>query len=613
MRSLTIDEITRLESQACEAEDWAAITVSDDFTPKGIYDVQFAGRVRLGSYEGTIDTGGARRPTGVRHASLRDTSVGDNCLISNVELISGYTIDDETAITSSGYITATEDATFGVGASLTVLSEGGHDNVTVYNGMSSQVAALQVMTADDPLTGRRLRDIVRRHANETRPDTARIGRRAKITNAREVTNTAVGDECEINGAAQVAECTLESGSSAAAALVGSGVIVENCIIEAGASVSSATRLRDCFVGEACRISDGFSAENSLFFANSQMYNGEACAAFCGPFSVSHHKASLLIGVETSFYNAGSATNYSNHTYKLGPIHHGLLQRGAKTASSTQILLPVKIGAFSLCMGKILTHPDTRALPFSYIISEGRETYIVPGRALTSVGTYRDWNKWPQRDHRPRAKRNSRINMDDLPPSIMASVIEGRDTLLRLREEQGADAEYYEYGGGRIRQSSLRKGLASYDLAIRLFLGSALSEGMTATPAGETGTGDWHDLGGMLIPDETLAGILADIASGTIGSLGELDRRLDRADADYNDCRRNFAHRLAERYYGLDALSDEDIARIQTDARQANDEYIAALREDVEREYALGDVSRQTVDAFLANLKKDKFLDNINRK
>ena len=116
--------------------------------------------------------------------------------------------------------------------------------------------------------------------------------------------------------------------------IGHDVICENSIVQPGASVVEGAKLSNCLVGEACHIGRGFSAESSLFFANSHMDNGEACAAVCGPFSASHHKASLLIGVEMSFYNAGSATNFSNHAYKMGPIHQGNLMRGAKTASTS---------------------------------------------------------------------------------------------------------------------------------------------------------------------------------------------------------------------------------------------------------------------------------------
>ena len=49
----------------------------------------------------------------------------------------------------------------------------------------------------------------------------------------------------------------------------------------------------------------------------------------------------------------------------------------------------------MCMGKILTHPNVEDLPFSYLFGMGDTTYIVPGRNLCTVGTYRDIHKWPK--------------------------------------------------------------------------------------------------------------------------------------------------------------------------------------------------------------------------
>ena len=118
-------------------------------------------------------------------------------------------------------------------------------------------------------------------------------------------------------------------------------------------ILNSAKISNCFVGEACCITNGFTAESSVFFANCHMANGEACAAFCGPFTSSHHKSSLLIGGMFSFYNAGSATNFSNHAYKMGPIHYGTLERGCKTASGAYLLMPAKIGTFSVCFGKLM--------------------------------------------------------------------------------------------------------------------------------------------------------------------------------------------------------------------------------------------------------------------
>lgn len=50
-------------------------------------------------------------------------------------------------------------------------------------------------------------------------------------------------------------------------------------------------------------------------------------------------------------------------YKLGPIHQGAMERGAKTTSDSYILWPARVGAFSLVMGRHVNHADTSNLPF----------------------------------------------------------------------------------------------------------------------------------------------------------------------------------------------------------------------------------------------------------
>ena len=220
-----------------------------------------------------------------------------------------------------------------------------------------------VTKASDKPLHERLRTIIAAGTKARRKPRAAIGNNVRITNTGEITGTMIEDGCEIRCASGLYNCTVASGGGAAT-YVGNGVICRNVIISAGATVADGAQLKGCLVGEACHIGRGFSAENSVFFANSHMDNGEACAAFCGPFTVSHHKSTLLIGGMFSFYNAGSATNYSNHAYKLGPIHYGTLERGAKTASGAHILMPATIGAFSMCMGKIDSHPDTSAMRFS---------------------------------------------------------------------------------------------------------------------------------------------------------------------------------------------------------------------------------------------------------
>ena len=45
MRSLTVEEINVLKCNGCFAEDWADITVDEDFSPEYIHNVAFYGEI----------------------------------------------------------------------------------------------------------------------------------------------------------------------------------------------------------------------------------------------------------------------------------------------------------------------------------------------------------------------------------------------------------------------------------------------------------------------------------------------------------------------------------------------------------------------------------------
>ena len=139
------------------------------------------------------------------------------------------------------------------------------------------------------------------------------------------------------------------------------IAVEDSTIDTGATCHR------CFIGERAIVANGFTAENSLFFSGSHCENGEAVAIFAGPFTVSHHKSSLLISGLFSFFNAGSGTNQSNHLFKGGAVHQAVHLRGCKFASNAYVMAPAIEGAYTMIMGRHHHHHDTSAIPFSYLI------------------------------------------------------------------------------------------------------------------------------------------------------------------------------------------------------------------------------------------------------
>lgn len=502
MRTLSSQEIEILLANGCSAENWQQIQVTDPFDAKRVRNVNFYGTVHIGSNAGEIEVvEGFAKPCGLRNTTLRNVSIGNDSLIEDTAMVAG---------------TSAEDIV------IPVLNEAGDGNVMLFPQLSSQLAALQIRYAGDAELTQKLRAMFR-EASANATGMVSVGHHTCISGAGKLVNSHIGNYCYI----------------------GQNVILEGC-----------------FVGETSTVTNGFMAEHSLFFANTFVANGEACAAFCGPFTASHHKGSLLIGVEVSFYNAGSATNFSNHAYKMGPLHYGILQRGSKTASGGHILLPAQIGPFSMCMGKIQTHPDTRQMPFSYLIASGDETMLVPARGLLTAGLFRDVNKWPKRDKRPVDDRLSLISHQWLSPYTLQAIRQGKADLEALLNGH-PDTETYRYHGCRIRRHSLLTGIKIYDLALRLAGNPEPSE-------------TWSDLGGMLLPLAAEKQMVEDVKSAKIATLDALMARLREIFAQY------------DKPMQLDPAAEK--------------EWHEFVRMDARKEFDLGDVEQQVLDDFLAKLK-----------
>lgn len=601
-RNLTTDEIARLERNGCTAEDWGTVNVALEFCTEHVRNVAFYGEVNIGRFDKTLETeDGFARHTGIFNATLCDVTISDNCLIENIgNHIRRYVIGEECYISGIGRMTSSTGATFGEGTVIPVLNEAGDGNIIIYKGLTSQTATFMAANAGDAAVWDSLRAMTGKDIEARRSPTGKVGKRVRITNTREIIDTIIGDGCEINGASRLCNCTLAVTDSAAVR-IGNDVTCDDTVVSAGSAILGGACLTGCFVGEACHIGKGFSAESCVFFDNAHLDNGEACAAFCGPFTVSHHKSTLLIGGMFSFYNAGSATNYSNHAYKLGPIHHGTLERGSKTASGAHILMPATVGAFSMCMGKIQNHPDTGDMPFSYLIASGNKTFLVPGRNIATVGTFRDTAKWHTRDRRPHDGRKSFVNFDWLSPYTLQKALEGRKTLERLRGTQGEDAAEYTHGRCTIRNGALKNGMRLYDMAIRMFFGEAaeMHDGARSTDSG--GTGEWTDLGGMLVPKAEAERLADDIRRGVISSIGDVEERMRDMNDRYDEWSWNWTCNAIREYYATDEMTEDVMRRIKEDGKEAWAAWRAAIADDARKEAALGDMEEGVLEDFLAKL------------
>lgn len=601
-RSLTKEEIGRLEAQACTAADWNEVQVAERFTTAHVHHARFSGKIRLGVFEGEFQlAGGVRKYAGLSYVVLHNVTVGDNCLIENVKnYIANYDIGESTFIENVDIILVDKKSRFGNGVEVSVLNETGGREVVIHDHLSAHQAYIMALYRHRPLLIERMKAVIEGYAEEHASERGTIGNHVTIVNAGYIKNVRIGDCCEIEGAGRLKNGSINS-NAADPVHIGYGVVCDDFIVSSGAHIEDGTMITRCFVGQACRMGHNYSASDSLFFSNCQEENGEACAIFAGPFTVTHHKSTLLIAGMFSFMNAGSGSNQSNHMYKLGPIHQGALERGAKTTSDSYVLWPARIGAFSLVMGRHVNHPDTSNLPFSYLIEDKNTTYLVPGVNLRSVGTIRDAQKWPKRDLRKDPMKLDQINYNLLSPYTIQKMMKGREILKELERVSGETSETYAYQSAKIKNSALNKGIRFYETAIHKFLGNSVIKRLEnirfrsdeeirqrLVPDTSIGKGEWVDISGLIAPKSEIERVMSEIEAGTLCTVKQMHERFAEMHACYYTYEWTWAYEKMLDFYHLEAdkVTARDIVAIVRQWQESVVWLDRMVYEDAQKEFSL---------------------------
>ena len=142
LRKLSDDEILVLEKQGCSCSDWSDVFVSDAFSVGYISNVSFSGHVELGAFGGEILLpGGVRKHSGIRNAVLHNVTVGNDCVIENVNnYIANYSIGDNTVIINIDCMFTDGVAAFGNGVKVSVMDETGGREVMINDKLSANQA-----------------------------------------------------------------------------------------------------------------------------------------------------------------------------------------------------------------------------------------------------------------------------------------------------------------------------------------------------------------------------------------------------------------------------------------------------------------------------------------
>lgn len=610
-RNLFDDEIGQLVHQGCSCSDWGLVKVSHDFNPSNIENCKFSGHIRINSFNGTVNlVGGITFKTGIYNAWLHNCEIGRNALIHNVRsYIANYVIEEGVIIHNITTLAVDGETSFGNGVLVEAVNEGGGREIPIYDYLSTHVAYIMSLYRHRPKLVLSLKNMVSEYAGFVKSKMGVIGANSKILNCNTLLNIKTGAATTIDGAKKLKNGSINSNYEAPV-LIGEGVIMENFIVSSGARITDATLVSKCFIGQGCVLDKHYSAVNSLFFANCQGFHGEACSIFAGPYTVTHHKSTLLIAGMFSFLNAGSGSNQSNHMYKLGPIHQGIMERGGKTTSDSYLVWPSRIGAFSLVMGRHYKHCDTTDFPFSYLIESNDESVLVPAINLRSIGTIRDTQKWPGRDLRTDSNLLDFINFNLLSPYTIQKMINGREKLLAIRQISGEEASVYSLDKMKIEKRALDRGIQLYEMAIWKFLGNSLITRLQNVQIGNQedirealrsdtaiGKGYWVDLSGMICPFEALDQLLVSIENAEITSLEEINAALAVLHKNYYNYEWTWAVGVIEKFYGkpVEEFTASDVISIVEKWKKGVLEIDRCLYEDAKKEFSMSKMTGFGVD------------------
>lgn len=544
-RKLLPEEIRQLIEQDCCADNWELITVANDFDPIHVQHVRFSGANKIGAFRKSyLLPGGLTVHSGISHATLHNCIIGNDVYIYNIKnYIANYVIDEGSYIENVNLLLVDGKSRFGNGVLVPVMNEGGGREIPIFNELSAHLAYILTLYRHRPHLIEALQQKIDDYSKALESDMGYIGKEVKIENCGSIKNVRIGDYASIHGASVLDNGSINS-TAQAPVYIGSGVKCNDFILSSGVEITDSTLVSKCFIGQGCIMGKHYSALDSLFFCNCQGMHGEATAIFAGPYTVSHHKSSLLIAGMFSFLNAGSGSNQSNHMYKLGPIHQGVAERGAKTTSDSYLLWPARVGAFTLVMGRHTKHSDTSDLPFSYMIENATDSYLVPAVNLRSVGTIRDAQKWPKRDNRKDSKKIDQVNFNLLSPYTIQKMMKGKEILMELENISGKTTEVYAYQNCLIRNSSLKKGIKLYEIGISKFLGNSLISRLEQhqfsnieeirnilRPDTATGLGEWLDLSGLIAPKSSINQLLDRIENTPI-TLDEIQASFEEMHSNY---------------------------------------------------------------------------------
>jgi hypothetical protein len=599
-RRLSALEIEILVRNRNTSDDWSNILISNEFNPELVKNCSFFGLIRIGNLENScLSFSDLIVPIGIYNSTIISCDFGNNVSVHNVNYMSHYILGNEVIINNVNELVTTNHAKFGNG----IIKKGESENVRIwlelcnentgrkvlpFNGMTAGDAYLWTRHRNDSLLQQKFIELTDNQFDDKLGYYGKVGDRTVIKNCKIIKDVWIGEDAYLKGANKIKNVTINS-HPLAKSQVGEGCELVNGIVGYGCRIFYGIKAVRFVLSDYSQLKYGARLINSFLGPNATISCCEVLNSLIFPAHEQHHNNSFLCAALVMGQSniAAGATLGSNHNSR-GADGEVIMGRGFWPGLCVSIKHNSVFASFSLLNKGDYNYELNIPLPFSLISNDPLkdELIIMPGYWFLYNFYALARNAWKYVDRDKRKYKTPIFEYGYMAPDAMNELVAARaiiakavataqllkekkatitdeskllalgTSLLKSKPKKDIDALEIVVTGfeNSKRKAKLIKSYDAYHMFEKIIFvygmeaalrftenkkGNAMVHALQQVKISATNL-QWANIGGQLIPQKNVDGLLSKIKNNSITSWNEVHAFYETESEKYNSRKDNHA-------------------------------------------------------------------------
>jgi len=608
-RKLSALEIEILVRNRNTSDDWGNILVSNEFNPELVKNCSFFGLIRIGNLEHScLSFSDLIVPIGIYNSTIISCDFGNNVSVHNVNYMSHYILGNEVIINNVNELVTTNHAKFGNGIVkkgesesvriwLELCNENTGRKVLAFNGMTAGDAYLWTRHRNDLLLQQKFIELTDNQFDNKLGYYGKVGDRTVIKNCKIIKDVWIGEDAYLKGANKIKNVTINS-HPLAKTQVGEGCELVNGIIGYGCRIFYGIKAVRFVLSDYSQLKYGARLINSFLGPNATISCCEVLNSLIFPAHEQHHNNSFLCAALVMGQSniAAGATLGSNHNSR-GADGEVIMGRGFWPGLCVSIKHNSIFASFSLLNKGDYNYELNIPIPFSLISNDPLkdELVIMPGYWFLYNFYALARNAWKYVDRDKRKYKTPIYEYGYLAPDSINELVNARSiiakavataqllkekknsdiedaklltlgtTLLKTKTKKEIDALEVVVAGfeNSKRKAKLIKSYDAYHMFEKIIFiygieaalkitenkkGKAIISTLQQVKLSATNL-TWTNIGGQLIPQKNVDGLLNKIKNNTITSWDQVHSFYEAESEKYLSRKDNHALQCLEALTG----------------------------------------------------------------